>query len=214
VVDSAPLAIQIARNGPFAFPTGFFWYATLTVAGGIIAWRATRAGVLAAFKMQQEDDDRRRTQGKALVISKLVGEFELAKSDLEKFVEFPDYQIEVEFSIFYGTLKQQVEHLYAVDPSFMRLMHSYLETFKRGIHGLRQGHPGTGRGFGEPADRTPEVSQAGVLIKLIDEVVFMLEHELSDEEMASYRQVREEDKRKRGEHLDRMKEVLVPGAES
>jgi hypothetical protein len=192
-------------GGVFSLPNGFFWYSVLTAAGGLIAWRATRAGVLSAFKLEQEDNDKRRGRAKAVLISKLVFEFELAKTALERFVESPDASIEVEFNVFYGSFKQQVEHLYAVDPSFMRLMQSYLEKFRRGVRGHNEGPLGTG-GAGDRSQQP----QAGVLIKLIDEVVFMLEQELSGEEMAVYRGVREDDKRKRGEHIGRMKDVLYP----
>jgi hypothetical protein len=189
----------------FTFPNGFFWYSMLTAGGGLIAWRATRAGVLSAFKLEQEDNDQRRGRAKAVLISKLVFEFELAKTALERFVESPDASIEVEFNMFYGSFKQQVEHLYAVDPSFMRLMQSYLEKFRRGVRGHTDGPLGSG-----DAGDASQKPQAGVLIKLIDEVVFMLEQELSGDEMAVYRDVRETDKRKRGEHIGRMRDVLYP----
>jgi hypothetical protein len=196
----------------FVLPNGFFWYSLLTAVGGLIAWRATRAGVLSAFMLEQEATDKRRSRSKAVLISKLVFEFELAKADLEKFVLNPDAAIEVEFNVFYGTIKQQVEHLYAVDPSFMRLMQSYLEKFRQGVRGPRDGQ---GRKESikalEGGSQTP---QAGVLIKLIDEVVFMLEQELSGGEMAVYREVREADKRKRGEHIGRMRDVLYPDQET
>jgi hypothetical protein len=195
----------VAAGNFFNVPNGFFWYSVLTAAGGLIAWRATRAGVLSAFKLEQEDNERRRGRSKAVLISKLVFEFELAKTALERFVESPDASIEVEFNVFYGSFKQQVEHLYAVDPSFMRLMQSYLEKFRRGVHGHADGPLGSAGG----ADGSQK-PQAGVLIKLIDEVVFMLEQELSGDEMAIYRGVREDDKRKRGEHIGRMKDVLYP----
>ena len=196
----------------FLLPNGFFWYSLLTAAGGLIAWRATRAGVLSAFMLEQEADDKRRVRSKAVLISKLVFEFELAKSDLEKFVQSPDAGIEVEFNVFYGTIKQQVEHLYAVDPSFMRLMQSYLEKFRQGVRGPRdsQGKKDSIKAI-EGGSQTP---QAGVLIKLIDEVVFMLEQELSEDEMTVYREVRETDKRKRGEHISRMRDVLYPVEET
>jgi len=192
----------------FNLPHGFFWYSVLTAAGGLIAWQATRAGVLSAFKLEQEDSDQRRGRAKAVLISKLVFEFELAKTALERFVESPDASIEVEFNVFYGSFKQQVEHLYAVDPSFMRLMQSYLEKFRRGV----RGHPDGPLGTSDDVDGTQK-PQAGVLIKLIDEVVFMLEQELSGDEMAVYRDVRETDKRKRGEHIGRMRDVLYPDHE-
>jgi hypothetical protein len=195
----------VPAPGVFNLPNGFFWYSVLTAAGGLIAWRATRSGVLSAFKLEQEDNDLRRGRAKAVLISKLVFEFELAKTALERFVESPDAAIEVEFNVFYGSFKQQVEHLYAVDPSFMRLMQSYLEKFRQGV----RGHPDGPLGTSDDVDGTQK-PQAGVLIKLIDEVVFMLEQELSADEMAVYRGVREDDKRKRGEHIDRMKDVLYP----
>ena len=198
----------MAPEAVFILPNGFFWYSVLTAAGGLIAWRATRAGVLSAFKLEQEDNDQRRGRAKAVLISKLVFEFELAKTALERFVESPDASIEVEFNVFYGSFKQQVEHLYAVDPSFMRLMQSYLEKFRRGV----RGHPDGPLGTSDDVDGTQK-PQAGVLIKLIDEVVFMLEQELSGDEMAVYRDVRETDKRKRGEHIGRMRDVLYPDHE-
>ena len=196
----------------FLLPNGFFWYSVLTAAGGLIAWRATRSGVLSAFKLEQEADDRRRGRSKAVLISKLVFEFERAKTDLEKFVQNPDLAIEVEFNVFYGTIKQQVEHLYAVDPSFMRLMQSYLEKFRQGVRGPRDDRDR--KDAARAVEGGSQNPQAEVLIKLIDEVVFMLEQELSGDEMAVYREVREADKRKRGEHIDRMRDVLFPDQET
>ncbi len=168
-------------NVAFEPPQGLIWYALLTCLGGLVAWMATKYGVLAAFRLEEETRERDRVRRKYSLIQKMINEFEMARRGLEGFVNNSQAFPAVSFPVFQGTVDLQVELFQAVDPTFLKVMHAYYERFQEKAARVQESRHG-GPDEDDPA-RQEHVQDARALIQLIDEVIGLLKREMSDREM-------------------------------
>jgi hypothetical protein len=182
------------------FPDGFFGYVILALFTGWITWLATKAGVTAAFRMEQESKEKDRIRSKVNLVVQLVDELEIAIKEVERIKMGKSMSMSATFPAFAATIDLQVQYFIATGPAFMKMIHRYFDKLREKVEKLKSNLNLTGseKTETEPPQKSSElIHDAEETLVLLNELVFMLRNEVSDREVRIFNEIKVEDQQRR-----------------